>query len=98
MVQKLLRVERGNVVLRVPDYDVQRFIDQGYNLVDEDGNIIQASVPRDLGTLQKMYTEHIEEIKRLKAEVEKLQSKLVEKETENEVVEKPKRTRAKKSE
>jgi len=98
MAQKLLRVERGNVVLRVPDYDVQRFIDQGYNLVDEKGNVIQASVPRDLGTLQKMYTEHIEEIKQLKAEIEELQSKLAEKETEEEVAEKPKRTRAKKSE
>lgn len=94
MVQKLLRVERGNVVLRVPDYDVQRFIDQGYNLVDEKGNIIQASVPRDLGTLQKLYTEHVEEIKRLKAELEELKSS----KAEDEVVEKPKRTRTKKSE
>lgn len=94
MAQKLLQVERGNVVLRVPDYDVQRFIDQGYNLVDGKGNIIQASVPRDLGTLQKLYTEHIEEIKRLKAELEELKSS----KAEDEVVEKPKRTRTKKVE
>ena len=72
MNQELVKVERGHVVLRVPKYDVQRYIDQGYNEVDADGNIIQASVPRDLGTLQKAYVDHLAKIKELEDELEQL--------------------------
>ena len=74
MERKLVQVERGNVVLQVPEYDVQRFLDQGYNLIDDSGNIIQASVPRDLGTLQKLYVEQSQEIERLKEEIQKLKT------------------------
>ena len=49
MEQKLVQVERGNVVLRVPDYDVQRYIDQGYNLIDDKGNVYIWSSQEDLG-------------------------------------------------
>lgn len=74
-VRKLVSVERGNVVLQVPEDDVQRYLDQGYNLIDEHGNVIQASVPRDLGTLQKAYVDHINEIESLKSEIETLKKK-----------------------
>lgn len=74
MEQKLVQVERGNVILRVPEDDVQRFVGQGYNVIDDAGNVIQATVPKDLGTLQKAYVEQVQEIKKLKAEIENLKT------------------------
>ena len=78
MERKLVQVERGNVVLQVPEFDVQRFIDQGYNLTDGHGNILQASVPRDLGTLQKLYLEHTEKIRTLEDTIQKLKAQIKE--------------------
>ena len=76
MERKLVQVERGNVVLQVPEFDVQRFIDQGYNLTDGHGNIIHASVPRDLGTLQKLYMEHTEKLKTLEKTILELNDQI----------------------
>lgn len=74
MDRKLVQVERGNVVLRVPDDDVQRYIDNGYNLIDDNGNVLQSSVPKDLGTLQRAYEEQTARVKELESEIEKLKS------------------------
>ena len=74
MEQELVKVERANVVLRVPKDAVSRYMDQGFNVVDNDGNVIQASVPRDLGTLQLAYVQHTEKIKQLEAEIESLKA------------------------
>lgn len=74
--RKLVRVEQGNVVLRVPEDDVQRYIDQGFNLIDEMGNVVKASIPRNVGALQKAYIEHTQEIESLKGQIEKLQKQL----------------------
>lgn len=67
-------VERGNVVLRISDEDTERYVNMGYDLVDEKGNIIQQSVPKSITTLQKMYKEHIEKIKQLETENAKLKA------------------------
>jgi len=67
-------VQRANVVLEIKDDQVERFLDQGYDVIDEAGNILQKSVPQDIGTLRKAYVEHIEEIKQLKGQIKKLQS------------------------
>jgi hypothetical protein len=69
MEQKLVQVERGNVILRVPEYDVQRYIDQGYDLLDDSGKVIRASVPKDLGTLQLAYIQHEKKIAELEKEL-----------------------------
>lgn len=65
---KLVKIERGNVVLRVPEYDVQRYLDQGFNLLDDKGNIIKQSVPNDVGTLRKAFEDHIKRIEELEKE------------------------------
>lgn len=48
------RVESKNVIMTVKDNEVDRYLDMGYNLIDEKGNIIKESVPRDLGKLQRL--------------------------------------------
>lgn len=73
--RKTVTVQRANAILQVPEEWVDRYIDQGYNVIDEYGNVIQASIPKDLGTLQKAYVEHTQKIKELEEIIEQLTAK-----------------------
>lgn len=68
----MVRIERGNVVLKVEEYDVPRYLKLGYNVTDDNGTIVQAAIPNDVGTLQKCYVEHQKRIEELEAIVAKL--------------------------
>lgn len=74
---KVVTVQRANVVLQISETLVDRYVDQGYNVIDANGNVIKASIPRDLGTLQKAYVNHLQEIEALKKEIEQLKQKKV---------------------
>lgn len=69
-------VQRANVVLQVSPQQVDYYIGQGYNVINEQGEVIQASVPRDLGTLQKAFVENANTIESLQAEIADLKKKL----------------------
>ena len=68
----MVRIERGNVVLKVQEHEVQRYLKLGYNVTDDQGNIIQGAIPNDVGTLQKCYVEHKKRIEELEDIVAKL--------------------------
>jgi len=68
----MVKVGRANVVLDVNDVDVQHYIDKGYNLLDDDGNVVIEAVPKDLNTLQKAFVEKTKEIEMLKKQLEDL--------------------------
>ena len=68
----MVRIERGNVVLKVQDYEVSRYLKMGYNVTDENGKVLQESIPNDLGTLQKHYIDSKKKIEELEAIVAKL--------------------------
>lgn len=68
----MVRVERGNVVLKVQDYEVQRYLTLGYNVTDEKGNVLKEALPNDVGTLQRHYIEQKKKIEELEATVAKL--------------------------
>ena len=72
----MTRVERGNVVLRVQDYEVERYLSMGYNVTDENGTILKKSVPTQLGELQKAYVDHTALIESLKEQVAELTAQL----------------------
>lgn len=73
--RKTVTVQRANTILQVPEEWVDRYIDQGYDVLDNKGNIIQKSIPRDLGTLQKAYVEHTKKIEELEQQLEQLTAK-----------------------
>ena len=74
----MAQVRRANVILDVKEDQVQRYLDMGYDVIDEQtGNVVKASVPRDVKTLQIAYEKHIREIEELKLEIKKLKSKPV---------------------
>ena len=68
-------VQRANVVLQVSPQQVDYYLSQGYNAMNEKGEVIQASVPKDVGTLQKAYVDHLKEIEELKDKIKKLEEK-----------------------
>ena len=85
-----VRVERGNVVLYVEDYEVQHYTTIGYSVTDEAGTVITKAVATTVPELQKdcMLLKNkleqseknvvvlTEENTKLRNEVEKLQKEL----------------------
>lgn len=74
----MARVQRGNVVLRVADDEVSRYLQLGYDLTSDDGSIIQPAIPHDFSTLQRLYLEHTTKIAELEDMVAKLTAELSE--------------------
>ena len=77
----MARVERGNVVLKVKDYEVQHYLNLGYNLTDDAGNVIRKSIPTNIGELQTAYLEHTKKIAELEDTIAKLTAQLSVKKT-----------------
>ena len=74
----MARVQRGNVVLRVREDEVQRYLKLGYDLTDSSGTILQAAMPNDLATLQRAYVNHTAKIAELENTIAKLTAELAE--------------------
>jgi methyl coenzyme M reductase subunit D len=68
----MVRIERGNVVLRVQEHEVQRYIKLGYNVTDETGKVLKEAIPNDFGVLQRHYVESKKKIEELELTVIKL--------------------------
>ena len=70
-------VRRANVVLEVKtDEEAERYLDMGYNITDEWGNVLKACVPTDAGVLRRYYIEHTKTIAQLEAKVAELEAEL----------------------
>lgn len=50
-------VQRANVVLSISPEDKEKFMEQGYSVIDEKGNVIEYAMPTDVPTLQKLVRE-----------------------------------------
>jgi uncharacterized small protein (DUF1192 family) len=81
------RVERGNVVLMVKDHEVQHYLNLGYNLTDDAGNVLKRSIPTNIGELQTAYLEHTKKIAELEDTIAKLTAQLSMKKTTKKVKE-----------
>lgn len=79
----MVTVKRANVVLTVEADEVEKYFEKGYSVIDENGNVIKASAPTEVGALQKALQDKDVEIAKLKKELEKAKS-------QNKVQEEPK--------
>lgn len=70
-------VQRANVILQISEEQLDYYLTQGYNVIDSKGNVIKASVPKDLGTLQKAFVDNQAEIERLKKQIAELKKPVV---------------------
>lgn len=74
----MAKVRKANVILTIKDDQVQRYVDRGFDVIGENGDVIQQSVPKDAASLGQAYKKHIAEIAALKAEIQKLKKQLKE--------------------
>ena len=88
-----VKVQRANVVLRINADQVERFLAQGYNVLDDSNKIVMEAVPHDTSELRRCYIEHKKTIAEQELEIENLKNKI--KELEKAEEPKPKQTRAK---
>lgn len=70
-----ITVQRANVILQISPQQVDYYLNQGYDIINAKGEVVQASVPKDVGTLQKAYVDHLKEIEELKNKIKKLEEK-----------------------
>lgn len=64
----MMYAKKGNRIRQVAQHEVEKYLSLGYDIVDANCNMIQASVPTDVFTLQKSYSEHIRTIEMLESE------------------------------
>lgn len=76
LTDDLVQIKRGNVRLKVPRDEAERYYSQGYDIVDKSGKVLKTSVPNDLGTLQKAFIDNAARIKELEAENKRLNAEL----------------------
>ena len=69
-----VRMRRGGSYLHVPQDSVERYISKGYDVVDEDGNVIRGGNPNDVHSLKTAYDKALERIKELEEEVAQLKA------------------------
>ena len=66
------RMTRGNVVLNVPETEIQHYLQLGYNLTTPMGKVIESAIPTDAGTLQRLYVDQKNKIQELESEIARL--------------------------
>lgn len=70
----MIYAQKGNQICRIEEHQIATLVEQGYNIVDESGAVLQQAVPTDIALLKKCYIEHVQKIKELEKEIESLKS------------------------
>ncbi len=70
-----IRIKRANVVLDVRPEDKDRYMEQGYSVIDAKGNVLEEAMPKDVLELQRMVTELRAELEKKNKEIENLKKK-----------------------
>lgn len=69
-------VQRANVVLRVRDEEVDKYLARGFRLLNENGEVIRSATPNDLATFKEAYIRQSKEIEDLNSQIEELKAEL----------------------
>lgn len=73
----MVQVRRANVILDIKDEEVPQYLEMGYEVLDDKGEVVQSGIPTDTATLKLEYVKHVAEIEELKAEIEQLKKKQI---------------------
>lgn len=68
-MEKEIRIRKANKILRVSENEVAKYIAIGYDIIDNKGNVVQASVPHDPNVLRKAFIDNQATISQLKEEI-----------------------------
>ena len=72
----MIKVVKGNVVLRVDDSLMDFYVNKGYTAKTLDGEIIKEAIPTDSASLRKAYIASKSEIKTLKERISVLEEEI----------------------
>lgn len=64
-----IKVRRANVILRVSEEQKAEYLAKGFDVIGENGTVIEFTVPSDMNVLKKAYSDHIKEIEELKKQI-----------------------------
>ena len=70
----MVKVKRANVILTIEEDQIDKYIEKGYSVLDQNGNVVKAGAPKDVGALQALLQEKDVEIANLKKEIERLKA------------------------
>ena len=70
----MIKVIRGNTILRVEDDELDYYLGQGFNQIDENGKVIREAVPATKEELRRAYLELKDTVNKLIAENKRLTS------------------------
>ena len=65
-----IRVKRANVLLDISPNEKENYMEKGFSIVDEKGNIIEEALSNNVGELRAQIVEYKETIKKLDTELE----------------------------
>lgn len=89
----MIYAERGNKVVAIQEEAIPKYVEQGYLIYDENGTVLKETVPTDIPSLKRAYTEHKAKIESLEKENAELKKQLAEakvaKQEPSETTEKP---------
>ena len=75
-INDTVRVRRGGAFLTISKDLVDRYMAKGFDVVDDNGKVLKASVPNDVATLQKAFEEHVARIKELETKLAEAQQEI----------------------
>ena len=67
-----IKIRKANTILTVAAEDKSSYLAKGYDVLGEDGSVLEESTPTDTATLQAKYLELKEENLKLKKELDAL--------------------------
>lgn len=76
MSEQTVTVRRGGSYLTIDANAIERYLAKGYDVVDNNGNVVTECVPSDIVTLQKAFIDKSTEIKRLSDENKALKTQI----------------------
>ena len=72
----MIYAQKGNKVKQIAEADIQRYVEQGFQITDGQGTVLRETVPTDLPTLRTSYAKHVAEIKQLKEQIRQLRDQV----------------------
>lgn len=93
LLDAMVKIRKANVILRVPRDEAEKYKSKGFEVITDEGEILEHSTAMDLNSLKVAYNSALKEIEELKAELAKFKKPVKVEEEEpvqEEVTEEPK--------
>jgi len=74
----MIFADKGNRIKQISESDIDKYVGQGYKIVDERGRLIQDTIPTDITVLQSAFSENKAKIKKLETENATLKQEIAE--------------------